>query len=687
MSELWEGPGWWFASDGKWYPPDGGDGLSESVFNELGLSERFGPSVHADQEDTIQLSDGTIAHVSDGAIADRFSLGTDVNGTDVNEEESDLDEDIPRIGRAAEEVAEVPLAGSDGVPADEIDFDALEQEIDLDALEQEIDLAALDEGASELEDQEGEKVGVLALLLGSTAVKEQPKSEETSGWVASTTESGRGAEVNSGPLSTLAPRGADDRPSSVTRTTVGPPAVATDELAATIPPAEANGNASETSEREAGLASSTTPSPTRESVTKSPEPAEERELVAEQETAPTWDGTNRRRRGSLMTTLLVVALLLAILSGVLGSLWLRERSTAEDLSAELADVPQLDQATEIESLEQEIETLRLRNEQLERQLTEMSALVLELPAGRLTEIDLPFDVAFADEVAGRLIAMSASGQYVVFAGGVDLPITDSGQLGAAPTGLFAATGRAFVSSDTGRIDIIPVNPEVLPAEGFDSPVLSNLAGTQRVLWGFDAELGGIVRVDQDTGQVTDEFPIPTTVVDISVGAGSMWALGEDGVVYRVNTADLSLQTIDAGDDVIAISTSPDALWTLSASDGSLRRIDPVTGAVLVTVPVGRDPIDVEFVGSSVWVALRSGSTLIEVDTRTSAVVSRTELSSEPAKLFQGTNALYVATAEDAGTLFKVDSLEAEADEPVQGELAQDGAVEDAAGESAESDGS
>ena len=122
----------------------------------------------------------------------------------------------------------------------------------------------------------------------------------------------------------------------------------------------------------------------------------------------------------------------------------------------------------------------------------------------------------------------------------------------------------------------------------------------------------------------------------------MWALGEDGVVYRVNTADLSLQTIDAGDDVIAISTSPDALWTLSASDGSLRRIDPVTGAVLVTVPVGRDPIDVEFVGSSVWVALRSGSTLIEVDTRTSAVVSRTELSSEPAKLFQGTNALYVA---------------------------------------------
>ena len=82
----------------------------------------------------------------------------------------------------------------------------------------------------------------------------------------------------------------------------------------------------------------------------------------------------------------------------------------------------------------------------------------------------------------------------------------------------------------------------------------------------------------------------------------------------------------------------------------------------MTVPVGRDPIDVEFVGSSVWVALRSGSSLIEVDTRTSAVVSRTELSSEPSKLFQGTNALYVATADDAGTIFRVNSLETPSDD-------------------------
>ena len=221
--------------------------------------------------------------------------------------------------------------------------------------------------------------------------------------------------------------------------------------------------------------------------------------------------------------------------------------------------------------------------------------------------------------------------------------------------MFTVNGRALVATEAGRIEIFNVNPEVAPLEGFDSPTLTNLEGANRFFWGFDAELSAIVRVNQTNGRVTDEFPIPTTVVDISVGAGSVWALGADGVVYRVNTADLSLQAVDGGEDLIGLSASPDALWTLSANDGSLRRIDPVSGAVLVTVPVGRDPIDVAFVGSSVWVALRSGSSLIEVDTRTSAVVSRTELSSEPARLFQGVRDLYVSTVDDPGTIFKIDS--------------------------------
>ena len=94
--------------------------------------------------------------------------------------------------------------------------------------------------------------------------------------------------------------------------------------------------------------------------------------------------------------------------------------------------------------------------------------------------------------------------------------------------------------------------------------------------------------------------------------------------------------------VLGLTIAGGSMWALSAADGSLRRLDAVSGDVLVTVPVGRDPIDAVFSGSSVWVALRSGETLIEVDTRTSAIVSRTTLPATPIELIPGETGVFVA---------------------------------------------
>ena len=124
-----------------------------------------------------------------------------------------------------------------------------------------------------------------------------------------------------------------------------------------------------------------------------------------------------------------------------------------------------------------------------------------------------------------------------------------------------------------------------------------------------------------------------------------------------------------------MTAGPDALWTLSAADGSLRRVDPVTGSVLVTVPVGRDPIDAMFAGSSVWVGLRAGSSMIEVDTATSAVVSRTELSSEPAQLYEGDTGVYVSTVGEGSPLLRIDSLAITADLAEQAEQAAEEATD------------
>ena len=547
MSDQWGGPGWWYASDGKWYPPHG---ESASAF---------------DLED-----DRILESVSSGLSSAPQNVVFSTEGPSAS----------ARATSAATDVEDLDFEGAD---LDEIDLD----EIDLDALERDSQL-----------------VPPLP-----PPVSPELSPPEPSGSAAADTSS-RSALIDL------------DRPASVTRTTVGPavrPSSPDDDLAG--PPSE-------------GLPGTDD---------------------------PIFGGQSRRRESALFAA----AVLLAALTGVLGALWLRERSAVDELRSEVEVTRQLGGPDEtVEALERENNTLRIQNAQLEQQLADMGALVLELPAGRVTEIDVPLEPVFADEENGRLIAVDAEGAYVVFGDGAENPITDSGQIGSAPTGLFAATAKAWVSTEDAQIEILPLVVGAETQETVSFGPVEFLAPDERGYWTYDAELEQIVRLRKSDGGLTDAVNVPVGVVDLTIGAGSVWALGDDGLVYRINTADLTVQPIEVGDDLVSITAAPDALWTLSAGDGSLRRIDPVTGSVLVTVPVGRDPIDAIFAGSSVWVALRSGSSLIEVDTLTSAVVSRTELSDEPTALYEGDSGVYVTTSGEGAPLFRIDSL-VTAPDPVQ----------------------
>lgn len=362
------------------------------------------------------------------------------------------------------------------------------------------------------------------------------------------------------------------------------------------------------------------------------------------------------RRSGLL--LLLIAAALAVITGILGTMLLLERSNSADLRDEVerAQAGENVAVAGLEEVNDDVRTLELENDRLQQQLNDMSALVLELPEGRVTEIAVPFTPTFADEADnGRLIAVSAEGEYIIWGDGAEGAITDSGNLSGAPTGLFAATGKAWVSTDAGQIEALSLVTGVdgLPAVEV-GPTLF-LAPEERGYWTFDQGTSAVVRRKKSDSSVTTSVAVPADIVDLTIGAGSVWALGDDGRVYRINTADLTVAPLDVGEDLISITAGPDALWTLSAADGSLRRVDAVSGEVLVTVPVGRDPIDATFAGGSVWVPLRSGSSLIEVDTRTAAVVSRTPLPSEPTGVHQGETGVYITTAGDS-PLYQVSSL-------------------------------
>ena len=665
MSEHWVGPGWWYASDGMWYPPHDGDntppqsdvsstdvgGVADVEFDPLDSeksNDRPSPVfAGAGWVDSSSEDHTAQEPVTDDVVIDLTTLNEINEINEINEVTEVADSAGPADATVA--AAVVPQRFSIARPEDleAIDLTTPKRfENTTTGLDPRLDSAPVSEmAAQETQDVVG---AVAAPVANSKDIDiDLDAVTDAGGPVVS------GASSSSAKVTEFMQRAEAGRPASVTRRTVGPSAEATSFGESKDPRVGTPGRVEQSTAEAADLRPS--PSSSADSGTGSGDAGAIGGPNVLNDSA-FWDEDTGRRVGRRERPLFVAAVGLAVLSGVLGALWLRERSVAMDLRTEVENAQQVDDSVTIEELEGDINTLTLQNEQLEQQLTDMSALVLELPEGRVTEIDVPLNPVFADEENGRLIAMDAAGEYVVFGDGVERPITDSGSVGAAPTGLFAATAKAWVSTDAGQIQILPLTLEAQAQETVDFGPVMFLAADERGYWTFDQRQGQVVRLRKSDGGLTDSVDVPVGVSDLAIGAGSVWALGEDGIVYRINTADLTVQPIDAGEDLISLTAGPDALWTLSAADGSLRRIDPVTGAVLVTVPVGRDPIDATFAGSSVWVALRSGSSLIEVDTRTSAVVSRTVLPSQPAALHQGDSGVFVTTEGEGAPLLRIDSL-------------------------------
>ncbi len=616
MSDNWVGPGWWMASDGKWYPPRTPVKDDATLPTEPTRWSRRTPDGKPVEGATI-LSSAESKAEREATRAERAAQmprpkpvsikRQDENEEHVEQEEIDLRDDID-LREDADHHESADLSLSAAVP-DEI--------------------TPLDTAAQRM--QEGQ--------LKTAARSREPLGFASDAAAKSRTNGGfsSGGEAN-GSIWTDGdaeqdPMEPNDDPSSQ----------------------QIVDSAELTHDGEAPAADEPSEEVDQANVPTGPDPTplQHAVLPALVDREPL-----HRSRGLILLTL---ATGLAVLSGVLGAFLLRERSTAEDLRTELDRVAAADTVSSagLAALNDEVRTLRFQNEELQTRLDEMSALVRELPAGRVTEIAVPFTPVLADEIAEndreRLIAVSSEGEYVVWAEGVEGSITGSGTLTGAPTGLFAATSKAWITTDAGTIDVVSLLPdgEGLPTVNF-GPV-SFIGPEERAYWTYEQASGDVVRLKKSDGGVTASASVPVPVVDLTIGAGSVWALGDDGRVYRINTADFTVQAIDAGEDLISITAGPDALWTLSAADGSLRRVDAVSGEVLVTVPVGRDPIDATFAGSSVWVALRSGTSLIEVDTRTAAVISRTALPGEPTALHQGDSGVFV-TLEGDVPLVRVASL-------------------------------
>ncbi len=119
------------------------------------------------------------------------------------------------------------------------------------------------------------------------------------------------------------------------------------------------------------------------------------------------------------------------------------------------------------------------------------------------------------------------------------------------------------------------------------------------------------RVETSSAQVTAEFYAGVFVLPVALDASAAWvAAGDDGLLWKLDpVTGAPLLTVRAGRGANAIALGAGAVWVTSWPDEALVRVDQRTGAVLETIPVGGPPQDVAVGGGLVWVAVGPGQPL------------------------------------------------------------------------------
>ncbi|MDP9343633.1 MAG: serine/threonine-protein kinase [Actinomycetota bacterium] len=189
------------------------------------------------------------------------------------------------------------------------------------------------------------------------------------------------------------------------------------------------------------------------------------------------------------------------------------------------------------------------------------------------------------------------------------------------------------------------------------------------------------RISPESGQVDERVKVPDVPAGVAFGAGDVWAAllppsHSPGTVVRIDPATGKIvHTFQVGAGAEYVDFGESALWVGNAEDGTVSKIDAVSGQV-ATIPVGTDPFQVEVGNGFVWVNIRSDHAIYKIDPLRDRVVDIID-GVRGIMTTEGGN-LWVADPE-APTLWRIDTdtdqVTAQFDLPYSGFLATaDGSI-------------
>ena len=142
------------------------------------------------------------------------------------------------------------------------------------------------------------------------------------------------------------------------------------------------------------------------------------------------------------------------------------------------------------------------------------------------------------------------------------------------------------------------------------------------LWVANHDARTVTRIDQASGKVVANIPVPSEPHRVAYGAGAAWVGNwHDNSVSRIDptTNRVVGSPIPIGFRAGNLVVGTDGVWVTSdyrvdaaAEDVVVVRIDPQTNRAVETIAVGGHPIDVAATGGAIWVSVADPGTLLRI---------------------------------------------------------------------------
>ena len=135
-----------------------------------------------------------------------------------------------------------------------------------------------------------------------------------------------------------------------------------------------------------------------------------------------------------------------------------------------------------------------------------------------------------------------------------------------------------------------------------------IAAGDEGVWVVGGDTNAITGIDPRTNEVIQTIPVGSNnLTGIAVGAGSIWATSEEGMLWRIEPGERPItRMMDVGPGTEYVAFGDGLVWTANYVDGTVSRIDPRTNAITAKVDVGAAQALAAGAGSA-WVSLAEGA--------------------------------------------------------------------------------